>query len=47
MVEIDLNLAILENSQNACDLNLPSPSILKMLFTTVLSLVNTTVFKVS
>lgn len=39
----DLNLTILKYSQNACDLNLPSPLILKMLLTTILSLINTTV----
>lgn len=40
----DLNLAVLENSQNASDLNLSSPLILKMLLATILSLINTTVF---
>lgn len=37
--KIELNLAISESSQNACDLNLPSPLILKMLLTAVLSLI--------
>lgn len=37
--KIELNLAISESFQNACDLNLPSPLILKMLLTAILSLI--------